>query len=125
MATAATRKSRGSETQNAVAAWFRQYLFPYAESAGAGRGGKDVLNTPGLSIEVKARRGFNPLAWVRQAKEASSGPDLPLVVMRPDGLGLKSVDNWVVIMTLATATHLLKEAGYWQQEQPSTLLGPD
>ena len=62
-----SRKSRGMKTQALVAEWFRQHGYTYATDAGAGRPGKDILNTPGLSVEVKARAGFQPQAWLRQA----------------------------------------------------------
>ena len=114
MTTVASRKRRGSETQNAVAAWFADHGWPHAESAGAGRPGVDVLGLPGLSCEVKARRGFSPLAWIRQARQQ---PGLPLVVHRPDGLGVASVADWPVTMRLEDVTGLLLAAGYGDQEE--------
>lgn len=116
MATARTRKARGAQTQTAVANYFRNTIYPYAESAGAGRGGRDVLNTPRIAVEVKARRDLDPLAWLRQVQRASDTGDLPMVVFRPDGLGLVSVDSWPVLMTLADVVRLLKEAGYGAPE---------
>ncbi len=108
-ATVTSRRRRGSETQNAVAAWFAGHGWPHAESAGAGRPGVDVLGLAGISCEVKARRGFSPLAWIRQARQQ---PGLPLVVHRPDGLGTASVADWPVTMRLEDVTALLRAAGY-------------
>lgn len=109
MTTVATRKRRGSETQNCVAAWFADHGWPHAESAGAGRTGVDVLGLAGISCEVKARRGFSPLAWIRQARQQ---PGLPLVVHRPDGMGPATVADWPVTMRLEDVTTLLQQAGY-------------
>lgn len=108
----ASRKSRGMRTQKVVAEWFQESGFPYAESAGAGRSGSDVIGVPGLKIEVKARRAFSPLAWLKQADEAP-GRGLPFVVFRCDGQGEANVGEWGVLLTLAEMTKLLKEAGYF------------
>jgi hypothetical protein len=54
------RKHRGYRTQRIVSDYMRQW-FPFADSAGAGRTGSDVLNVP-FDVEVKARTGFNPKA---------------------------------------------------------------
>jgi hypothetical protein len=112
MATPRTRKVRGAQTQTAVARYLQATLFPYAESAGAGRSGRDVLNTPGVAVEVKARAGLDPLEWVRQSRKASVPGELPVVVFRPNGLGLLSVGEWLVFITLEDFVVLLERAGY-------------
>jgi len=111
MATGRTRKTRGYETQRLVASFLAENGWPWATDAGPGRSGDDVLNTPGLSIEVKARRGFNPLEWVRQTVARANGR-LPLVVHRPDGLGPAHVSDWLVTLRLEDAVRLLRLAGY-------------
>lgn len=110
MATRA-RKVRGAETQNGVAAWFRVHGWPFAESAGAGRVGRDVTGMPGLAPEVKARAEFTPMAWLRQA-EAAAGEDLPFVVWRPNGMGPANIGKWGVMLSLEDFTALLRLAGY-------------
>ena len=104
-----SRKRRGAQTQTAVARWFAGHGWPYAESAGAGRVGSDITGVPGLAIEVKARRDFTPLAWLRQAR---TGKGLPFVVFRPDGLGPANIASWGVLITLEEHTALLRAAGY-------------
>lgn len=111
----ASRKSRGMRTQKVVADWFRDSGFPYAESAGAGRPGSDVIGVPGLKIEIKARRAFSPLSWLRQA-HAAKGGGLPFVVFRCDGQGEANVGEWGVLLRLDTMTDLLREAGYFPPE---------
>ena len=109
--TSQSRKHRGMRSQKVVAEWFAAHGWPYAESTGAGRSGSDVIGMPGLSVEVKARRGFSPLAWLKQARsEAREG--LPFVVFRCDGQGEANVGEWGVLLDLATMTELLKKAGY-------------
>ena len=99
-------------TQLVVAQWFQKAGFEFADSAGAGRTGSDILNVPGLAIEVKARTGFNPLAWVKQAIEARRAGELPQVVMRCNGQGEATVGDWIVLRPLREDTRLLYEAGY-------------
>jgi len=111
MATRATRKARGSETQNLAAQWYRERGWPFVESTGAGRSGRDLVGMPGLAPEVKARRDFNPLAWLRQAA-ANASTDLPFVLFRPDGMGEKSIGQWGVLLTNEDFTRLLRDAGY-------------
>ena len=102
-----SRKHRGYRSQSVVAAWFKDHGWPYAESTGAGRSGSDVTGMPGLSVEVKARRGFSPLAWLKQARsEARSG--LPFVVFRCDGQGEANVGEWGVLVRLDDFTELLR-----------------
>jgi hypothetical protein len=108
--TTRTRKVRGSRTQALVAEYYRR-LWPAATTQGAGTAGRDVLNVP-LSIEVKGRRVFSPLEWIRQARKAErSGEDeFPAhVVMRPDGVGEMNVGDFLVIRRLADDTDLLEE----------------
>jgi hypothetical protein len=103
------RKRRGAATQNLAAQWFTAHGWPWAESTGAGRTGSDITGTPGLACEVKARRGFSPLAWIRQAQ---SGKGLPFVVLRCDGQGPAAIADWPVIVRLEDFTALLRQAGY-------------
>lgn len=108
---AASRKQRGNHTQTLVARWFGRNGWPWAESTGAGRPGVDVTGLPGLACEVKARRDFSPLAWLRQAETATRG-GLPFVVHRPDGMGEQSIADWPVTLRLSHFTALLTAAGY-------------
>ena len=79
------RKHRGYRTQKVIADYLKQW-FPYADTAGAGRQGEDILNVPTISIEVKARADFQPLSWIKQAETNAAGK-LPMVIMRCNGQG--------------------------------------
>jgi hypothetical protein len=104
------RKRRGSETQATVARYFAANGWPYCTDAGAGRTGSDLLGVPGLAVEIKARRSYSPLAWIRQAAKGAAG--VPLVVHRPDGMGPASIADWPVTLRLEDAVRLLRAAGY-------------
>ena len=103
------RKHRGMRTQKVVADWFRPRGWPFVESTGAGRSGVDITGMPGLSPEVKARTGFEPLAWLRQADREEG---LPFVVFRCNGQGEANVGEWGVLLRLEHMTELLRCAGY-------------
>jgi hypothetical protein len=109
MATA--RTTRGRRTEEAVAEFLRQNGWPFAERNPASLPGRDVKGVPGVAIECKARRQFDPKAWSKQAARNAEG-DLPAVVMRPDGMGETTVEAWPVFLTLAQFVELLHEAGY-------------
>lgn len=92
-----------------LAAYYAENGFPYAEPTGAGRSGIDITGMPGLAPEVKARSGFQPLAWLRQA---ASRAGLPFAVFRCNGQGERSVEDWGVLMSVGEHTKLLRLAGY-------------
>lgn len=79
------RKHRGYRTQKVIADYLKQW-WKHADTAGAGRQGEDILNIPTISIEVKARSDFQPLAWIKQAETNANGK-LPMVIMRCNGQG--------------------------------------
>lgn len=123
-----SRKNRGYRSQKVFAEYIRD-IFPYAEPTGAGRQGRDILSTPGVWFELKARTGFNPQAALRQAhKEAEEEfkahnegirrdafcqvGDLPVAVLRCNGQGEQNIGEWVVCMRVDTLKDLLKGAGY-------------
>lgn len=114
-----SRKHRGYRSQKVVADWFVSKGWLFAESAGAGRSGNDITGVPGLRIEVKARRGFNPLAWLRQVRAGAEtwNHGVPFVVFRCDGQGEANVGEWGVLLRLDDMTELLKEAGYSPAEE--------
>ncbi|HET6915527.1 MAG TPA: hypothetical protein VFH56_05500 [Acidimicrobiales bacterium] len=111
-----TRKSRAADTQRIAADWYRPRGFPWVQDAGAGRQGRDLLGMPGLAPEVKARTGFDPLAWVRQAARNAAG-DVPFVLLRCNGQGPESIEDWPVIVRNGDWTPIIRAAGYGDPEQ--------
>jgi hypothetical protein len=78
------RKHRGFRTERVVA----EYLSTWWQGACVGRGsGKDIVNVP-FDVEVKARAGFQPLAYLKQLKARTviSG-ELGFGVIRLNGQG--------------------------------------
>jgi hypothetical protein len=87
-------------------------VFPEAVAVASALPGSDVLNTPGVAVEVKSRRDLDLQAWLRQATKNASIEELPVVIHRPDGLGVTRVDEWPVTMRLYEFVLLLRKAGY-------------
>ena len=106
------RKHRGYQTQRFVADFLKANGFPYATSAGAGSQGSDIINIKDVDFEVKARRGFPIAEAMKQLKERSKDDHLAVAVLRLDGTGSKTIENWPAILTLGALVELLKKAGY-------------
>jgi hypothetical protein len=97
------RKYRGFATERIVA----QYLSTVWANANVGRGkGKDITGVP-FDCEVKARKGFNPLATIRQyqARTATSG-ELGFACLRLNGQGT-SAEDYACIIRLGDLLPLL------------------
>ena len=98
------RKHRGFRTERVVA----QYLSTVWSGATVGRGsGKDIVNVP-FDVEVKARPGFQPLAYIKQlkARTALSG-ELGFGVIRLNGQG-ESAEDYACIIQLGDLLPLLQ-----------------
>ena len=97
------RKHRGFRTERVVA----QYLSTVWQGACVGRGsGKDIVNVP-FDVEVKARAGFQPLAYIKQLKARTviSG-ELGFGVIRLNGQG-ENVQDYACIIRLEDLLPLL------------------
>lgn len=88
-----SRKARGMRAQ-VLSADFLRPIFPWVNTVSGAATGRDLRNTPGLSVEVKARRDFEPLAWLRQSNKNSDGDEMAIVIWQPDGMGEKTVKDW-------------------------------
>jgi hypothetical protein len=109
MTTNASRKRRGRETEFIVARYLRR-LWPRAEAVGSGAFGTDIKNTEPIPWEVKARRGFDPMSALRQAVKRDG--DYHPVVLRPDGYGEATIDDWPAFLPLSELVSLFEQAGY-------------
>ena len=97
------RKHRGFRTERVVA----EYLSTWWQGACVGRGsGKDIVNVP-FDVEVKARSGFQPLAYLKQLKaRTSSSGELGFGVIRLNGQG-EDAAEYACIIRLADLLPLL------------------
>ena len=99
-----SRKHRGFRTERVVA----QYLSAVWAGATVGRGsGKDIVNVP-FDVEVKARAGFQPLAYIKQLKARTSiSGELGFGVIRLNGQG-EDAAEYCAIIRLADLLPLLQ-----------------
>jgi hypothetical protein len=98
-----SRKHRGFRTERVVA----EYLSTHWQGATVGRGsGKDIVNVP-FDVEVKARSGFEPLAYLKQLKaRTDSSGELGFGVIRLNGQG-ESAEDYACIIRLEDLLPLL------------------
>ena len=107
-----SRKHRGYATQRIVADYLREQGWEHALPVGAGRDGSDVTGIDGLDIEIKARTNLDLPALMRQLSERKTSTGLGVGVLRLNGQGEKSVEQFVAVLTLSDLAYLLKASGY-------------
>jgi hypothetical protein len=111
MTASASRKQRSRETEHIVAEALRP-IFPLAVRVPASLPGSDILNTPGIACEVKARRDLNLTGWLRQASARGDALNLPVVISRPDGYGPERVSIWPATVPFWVFLELLERGGF-------------
>jgi hypothetical protein len=114
------RKHRGYRTQKVIAEYLKQW-WQYADTAGAGRQGEDILNIPTVSIEVKARADFQPLAWIKQAATNANGK-MPMVIMRCNGQG-EDVGEYLAFVKVKDIMPIIHQAAPSHEIQRCTQCG--
>lgn len=111
-----TRKRRGRESEHVVAEYLRQ-VWPYCRPSDSSANGPDLVETPAAAVEVKSRRGLDLPRWLRQANRNARGA-LPLLIIRSDGQGPASVDEWAAVVPMSHLVQLLRAAGYGTRPHP-------
>jgi len=98
------RKHRGFRTERVVA----EYLSTWWSGACVGRGsGKDIVNVP-FDVEVKARAGFQPLAYLKQLKaRTSSSGELGFACLRLNGQA-ENAEDYACVIRLGDLLPLLQ-----------------
>ena len=107
------RKHRGFRTERVVA----EYLSTQWAGACVGRGsGKDIVNVP-FDVEVKARAGFQPLAYLKQLKaRTSTSGELGFGVIRLNGQGEDAAEYACVIRLADLLPLLILKYGHLDKE---------
>ncbi len=107
-----SRRARGRESEEAVAEFLRRNGFPYAERRPASLPGSDIVGLAGIDVEVKARRGLDLNALLRQQAARLADGVVPVGVIRPDGAGPATVHRWPAVLPLGMVVSLLLDAGF-------------
>ena len=102
--TSHSRVHRGYATQRLAAAYLRRW-WPYAEPTGAGRSGSDITGVP-FDIEIKARNRADLAAIMKQLEHRDDGR-IGVGLMRLNGQGPASIDNWVAVIRFEDVANLL------------------
>jgi hypothetical protein len=99
-----SRRTRGFRTERVVA----QYLSAVWPSACVGRGnGKDVVNVP-FDVEIKARKSFNPLEYMKQLKARTSvSGETGFACLRLNGQG-ENAEDYACVIRLGDLLPLLQ-----------------
>jgi len=107
------RKHRGFRTERVVA----EYLSTWWTGACVGRGsGKDIVNVP-IDFEVKARAGFQPLAYIKQLKaRTSTSGELGFGVIRLNGQGEDAAEYCAIIRLADLLPLLILKYGHLDKE---------
>lgn len=107
------RKHRGFRTERVVA----EYLSTQWQGACVGRGsGKDIVNVP-FDVEVKARAGFQPLAYLKQLKaRTSTSGELGFGVIRLNGQGEDAAEYCAIIRLADLLPLLILKYGHLNSE---------
>ena len=107
------RKHRGFRTERVVA----EYLSTQWTGACVGRGsGKDIVNVP-FDAEVKARAGFQPLAYLKQLKARTSiSGELGFGVIRLNGQGEDAAEYACIIRLADLLPLLILKYGHLDKE---------
>jgi hypothetical protein len=108
-----SRRTRGFRTERVVA----EYLSTWWSGACVGRGsGKDIVNVP-FDCEVKARAGFQPLAYLKQLKARTSvSGDLGFGVIRLNGQGEDATEYCAIIRLADLLPLLVLKYGHLDKE---------
>ena len=108
-----SRRARGFRTERVVA----EYLSTWWTGACVGRGsGKDIVNVP-FDCEVKARVGFQPLAYLKQLKARTSvSGEMGFGVLRLNGQGEDPRDYAAIIRLEDLLPLLLLKYGHLDKE---------
>ena len=107
------RRARGFRTERVVS----QYLSTVWPNACVGRGsGKDIVNVP-FDCEVKARAGFQPLAYMKQLKaRTEKSGELGFGVLRLSGQGEDVADYCAIIRMADLLPLLILKYGHLDKE---------
>ena len=74
----------------------------------------DVAGCPGLVFEIKNHVSYKFPEWLRETavERENAKADHGILIVKPNGVGLGSVEKWWAVMPVGEMLELLKKAGY-------------
>jgi hypothetical protein len=111
----ARSRMKGNEAERAVVRYLRSAGYQLATtSRNAHDGlqhGEDIIGVPGVSLEVKNRRGLEIGSALTQATIAGGPGKIPVVIAKPYGVGLDSVGSWWAMTWVSEMVQLFPKWG--------------
>ena len=110
-------KQKGTSAESAfVKAECVTNVFPHVERralAGVNDMG-DVSGMVGLAVEIKNHKSYKFPEWIKETEveRVNAKADYGILVVKPNGVGLNSVDQWWAVMPVGAMMKLLSNAGY-------------
>jgi hypothetical protein len=101
------RKVRGRKSELLLPDYWSD-VFPGVVAVQPSLGGLDLKNTDPFGFEVKARKGLDLLAWMRQARRNTAEGMVPVVIARMNGQGPQSMDEWFTVTRQADFKKLVR-----------------
>ena len=105
-----SRVTRGRQSQELAAAWFRKHGWFNAQSRAASLGGVDIMGMLGWAPEVKATAKGDLTGALRQAAKNAQDHETPFVIYRPHGYGPERIGEWLVAIRLSDFTEMMRLA---------------
>jgi len=74
----------------------------------------DVSGAVGLVFEIKNHKSYKFPEWLKETEveRVNAKADYGILVVKPNGVGLGSVDQWWTVMPVGAMLDLLRDAGY-------------
>ena len=90
--------------------------FPHVERralAGVNDMG-DISGMVGLAVEIKNHKTYKFPEWIKETEveRINAKADYGILVVKPNGVGLGSVEDWWAVMPVGAMINLLRDAGY-------------
>ena len=115
-------KAKGTKWESAIVAHLRANGFPHAErrTLNGVHDKGDINAAPGLVIEAKNQARHSFAEWLDEATEEAANADAAIGLVWAHRRGYASPSDAYVVMDGATATRLLRMAGYGQELEEDT-----
>lgn len=109
-------RQKGTSAETALVKYLQQNGFPHAERrALAGIADKgDVTGTPGVAWEVKNHKAYDFSGWLKETEveRRNALAEYGVLIVKPNRVGLDSVQDWWAVLTVSDVVELLNFAGF-------------
>jgi len=107
-------RQKGTAAETAVVKWLRANGWKDADRhplrGQADQGDIKAINN--TVLEVKNHRSYQIPAWLREveAEKQNAKAEFGAIIIKPNGIGLSSVDQWWAVMSVSDFAKLCAEA---------------